>query len=55
MANFNAQYPALEVKYTSVLDVYKRQALQLMKQGQDLRIIHEKEYLKLLEGRKECL
>lgn len=32
-----------------------QKALQLMKQGQDLRIIHEKEYLKLLEGRKECL
>ena len=32
-----------------------KKALHLMKQGQDLRIIHEKEYLKLLEGRKECL
>lgn len=32
-----------------------QKALQLMRQGQDLRIIHEKEYLKLLEGRKECL
>lgn len=32
-----------------------QKALQLMKQGQDLRIIHEKEYLELLEGRKECL
>lgn len=29
-----------------------KKALQLMKQGQDLRIVHESEYLKLLETKK---
>ncbi len=29
-----------------------KKALQLMKQGQDLRIIHENEYLQLLETKK---
>ena len=29
-----------------------KKAIQLMKQGQDLRIVHENEYLKLLESKK---